>query len=303
MGTSKRRRRKTMASFNYQLFEEAAKELYIRALTVLPPDVRQALKKAFERETNPAAKETLRAIMANVEVVDKQKVLMCQDTGLPLYMVKIGDKFPVEGGRLLAAINEGAKRAIKEYPLRPSAAHPITRIIPESALGEGLPIIHLDFDPNSEFLEILMSPVAASEYRSAMKVFAFSDGMAAVKKFIIDFVVESGATPCPPGIIGVGIGGTADLATKLAKKATTRPVDSRNADPVFAKLEDELLDAINSLGIGPMGLGGDVSALAVHIEWANTQIFLIPVAVNTQCWPARRARARIFPNGNIEYGF
>lgn len=292
-----------MPPFNYQVVEETGKELYIRALKKLAPDVREGLNNAYARETNPAAKETLRAILANVDLAEKENVLMCQDTGLPFYMVKIGDKFPLEGSRLIAALTEGASRAIKEHPIRPSSVHPITRVNPQTGLGENLPVFHFEFAPNAHFLDITMSPIAASEGRSGMKMFLLAEGAAALKKFIIDFVVESGATPCPPGVIGVGIGGTADLVTRLAKKASIRPVGSHNSDPLFAKLEDELLDAINSLGIGPMGLGGDVSALAVHIEWAHTQMFLNPVAINTQCWPARRARAKIYPDGKVEYGF
>jgi fumarate hydratase subunit alpha/L(+)-tartrate dehydratase alpha subunit len=149
----------------------------------------------------------------------------------------------------------------------------------------------------------MMPKGSGSENMSAMKMFIPADGVAAVKKFIIDTVIASGANPCPPGIIGVGIGGTADLVMALAKKALTRPVGSRNHDPYFARMEEELEEAINSTGIGPMGLGGLNTALAVHIEWAYTHITQNPVAVNTQCWPARRARAKIWGDGKVEYGF
>jgi fumarate hydratase subunit alpha len=136
-----------------------------------------------------------------------------------------------------------------------------------------------------------------------MKMFYPAHGVKALKKFVLDRVIESGSNPCPPGIIGVGIGGTADLVTVLAKKAIARPVGSSNPDPELALMEDDLLDAINATGIGPMGLGGKTTALAVHIESAYTHITQNPVAVNTQCWPARRARARIYPDGKVEYGF
>lgn len=293
-----------MAKFSYKLIEDTAKELYIRALKILPPDVRQALKRAFDRETNATAKEIFRTILANVEVADRQNVLICQDTGLPIYMVKMGSKFPVDGARVAVALKEGAKRATLEHPFRGSSTHPITRVNPQTSVGEGLPVIYWDFVPENDFLEILMVPKGSgSENMSAMKMFTPADGVAAVKKFVIDTVLQSGSNPCPPGVIGVGIGGTADLVSKLAKEAIARPVGSHNHDPLFAKMEDELLEAINSLGFGPMGLGGDVSALAVHIEWAYTHITQNPVAVNTQCWPARRARAKIYPDGRVEYGF
>lgn len=293
-----------MGEFTYQLVEDTAKELYIRALKILPPDVREALKRASERETNPNAKDILHTILRNVEVADREDVLICQDTGLPIYMVKIGSKFQVDGARVAAALKEGAKRATLEHPFRGSSTHPVTRVNPQTSVGEGLPIIYWDFVPEKDFLEILMIPKGSgSENMSAMKMFIPADGIAAVKKFVIDTVLQSGSNPCPPGVIGVGIGGTADLVSKLAKEAIARPVGSHNHDPFFAKMEDELCEAINSLGFGPMGLGGSISTLAVHIEWAYTHITQNPVAVNTQCWPARRARGKIYADGRVEYGF
>jgi fumarate hydratase subunit alpha/L(+)-tartrate dehydratase alpha subunit len=293
-----------MAQFSYQLVEDTAKELYIRALKILPPDVRVALKKAYEKETNPTAKEMFNIIQANVEVADRDNMLICQDTGLPIYLVKVGSKFPVDGARVAAALKEGAKRATLEHPFRGSSTHPVTRVNPQTSVGEGLPIIYWDFVSESDCLDLLMIPKGSgSENMSAMKMFIPADGVAVIKKFVVDTVLESGSNPCPPGVIGVGIGGTADLVTKLAKEAIARPVGSHNHDPFFAKMEDELYEAINSLGVGPMGLGGDVTTLAVHIEWAHTHITQNPVAVNTQCWPARRARAKIYADGRVEYGF
>ena len=293
-----------MGKFSYQLVEDAAKELYIRALKFLPPDVREALKKASERETNPTAKEIFKTILANVELADKESMLICQDTGLPIYLVKVGTKFQVDCAKIAAALKEGAKRATVEHPFRSSSTHPITRVNPQTSVGEGLPILYWDFIEGSDVLDILMIPKGSgSENMSAMKMFTPADGVKALKKFVVDTVLQSGSNPCPPGVIGVGIGGTADLVSKLAKEAIARPVGSHNHDPYFAKMEDELLEAINSLGIGPMGLGGAVTTLAVHIEWAYTHITQNPVAVNTQCWPARRARAKIYPDGKVEHGY
>jgi fumarate hydratase subunit alpha len=283
-----------MAQFSYQLVEDTAKELYIRALKILPPDVRVALKKAYEKETHPTAKEMFNIIQANVEVADRDNMLM----------VKVGSKFPVDGARVAAALKEGAKRATLEHPFRGSSTHPVTRVNPQTSVGEGLPIIYWDFISESDCLDLLMIPKGSgSENMSAMKMFIPADGVAVIKKFVVDTVLQSGSNPCPPGVIGVGIGGTADLVTKLAKEAIARPVGSHNHDPFFAKMEDDLYEAINSLGVGPMGLGGDVTTLAVHIEWAHTHITQNPVAVNTQCWPARRARAKMYADGRVEYGF
>jgi len=171
--------------FSYQLVEDTAKELYIRALKILPPDVREALGKAYDRETTPTGKEIFRTILRNVEVADQQNVLICQDTGLPIYLVKVGSKFPVDGARVAAALKEGAKRATLEHPFRGSSTHPVTRVNPQTSVGEGLPIIYWDFVPENDFLDILMVPKGSgSENMSAMKMFIPADGISAVKKFL-----------------------------------------------------------------------------------------------------------------------
>jgi tartrate/fumarate subfamily iron-sulfur-dependent hydro-lyase alpha chain len=293
-----------MTEFSYKLVEDTAKELYIRALKILPPDVKEALRRAYKKETNPTAKTIFEAIFKSIELSETKGMILCQDTGLPIYMVKIGSRFGVDGAQIKAALTEGAKRATLEHPFRGSSLHPLTRENPQTSIGEGLPVIYWDFDLEADCLDILMMPKGSgSENMSAMKMFIPADGVKALKKFVIDTVVASSSNPCPPGVVGVGIGGTADLVTALAKKAIARPIGSRNPDPLFAEMEVELEDAINSLGSGPMGLGGDTTTLAVHIEWAYTHITQNPVAVNTQCWPARRARAKIWPDGKVEYGF
>ncbi|MGP8106904.1 MAG: fumarate hydratase [Desulfobaccales bacterium] len=293
-----------MNNFDYQIVEEAAKQLYIRALCDLPPDVRAALKKAYARETQPTARAVFEAIFKTIEIADRNKTLICQDTGLPIYKVKIGSQFCWNGYQIKTRLYEGAKRATLEFPFRGSSTHPLTRVNPQTSVGPGLPVIYYDFAEDSDCLDILMAPKGSgSENMSKMQMFYPADGVKALKKFVLDTVVESGANPCPPGIIGVGIGGTADLVMKLAKDAILRPVGQRHPDPEIAAMEIELEEAINATGRGPMGLGGDVSALAVHIEMAYTHITQNPVAVNTQCWPARRSRAIIHPNGDVEYGY
>jgi fumarate hydratase subunit alpha/L(+)-tartrate dehydratase alpha subunit len=293
-----------MSSVDYGIIEETAKELYIRALCDLPPDVRRALKKAYERETKPNAKEVFKAMLKAVDIADQKKTLVCQDTGLPIYMVKLGSLFHWDGAEIKDRLSVGARRATQEFPFRGSSTHPVTRVNPQTSVGKHLPVLYIDFIKNVEYMEILMIPKGSgSENMSTMKMFIPADGVKAVKKFILDTFIASGANPCPPGIIGVGLGGTADLVMRLAKEAIARPLGQRNEDPAIAKMEEELEEAINATGIGPMGLGGDVSTLGVHIEMAYTHITQNPVAVNTQCWPARRARARIYPDGRIEYGY
>lgn len=293
-----------MADPDYKIVEEAAKELYIRALCDLPPDVREALSRAYEKETNPTAREVFKAIFKTIEVADKYNTLICQDTGLPIYMVKIGSKFPWNGYEIKTRLTEGAKRATLEFPFRGSSTHTLTRENPQTSVGDGLPVIHYDFVGDVDHIDILMVPKGSgSENMSKMQMFYPAHGVAALKKFVIDTVFETGANPCPPGIIGVGIGGTADLVMKLAKEAIARPVGQRHPDPEIAKMEIELEEAINSMGRGPMGLGGDITTLAVHIEAAHTHITQNPIAINTQCWPARRARAKVYPDGRVEYGY
>lgn len=293
-----------MTVFDYTLVEETSKQLYIRALCDLPPDVRKALKQAYEKESQPSAKEIFKTMLKNVEVADGKKTLICQDTGLPIYMVKIGSGFNWDGAEVKERLTVGAVRATQEYPFRGSSTHFLTRINPQTSVGERLPVFYFDFVKDADYLEILMVPKGSgSENMSKMKMFIPADGINALKKFVLDTVIESGGNPCPPGIIGVGMGGTSDLVARLAKEAIARPVGQRNADPDVAQIEVELEDAINATGLGPMGLGGDITTLAVHIETAHTHITLNPVAVNTQCWPARRARAKVYPNGEVEFGY
>jgi fumarate hydratase subunit alpha/L(+)-tartrate dehydratase alpha subunit len=293
-----------MSGFDYHIVEETAKELYIRALCDLPPDVREALKRAYEKETKPTAREMFRAMLQAVDIADQKKTLLCQDTGLPIYMVKVGSGFHWDGAELKERIREGAKRATHEFPFRPSSTHPLTRVNPQTSVGVHLPVFYFDFIKDADYLEILMIPKGSgSENMSDMKMFIPADGVRALKKFVLETVIESGGNPCPPGVIGVGIGGTADLVVRLAKEALARPVGERNKDQELAQMEEELEEAINATGIGPMGLGGDVTTLAVHIEMAHTHITQNPVAVNTQCWPARRSRAKVYPSGTVEYGY
>ena len=293
-----------MKDFNYDIIENTAKELYIKALCDLPPDVRIALKNASEKETVPTAKRIFQAMLKAVEIADQKKTLVCQDTGLPIFIIKIGSAFPWNGAEITERLKTGAKRATQEFPFRGSSTHPISRKNPQTSVGKGLPVLYVDFLKDVEYLEILMIPKGSgSENMSSMNMFIPADGKDALIKFVIDSVITSGSNPCPPGIIGVGIGGTADLVMRLAKEAIARPVGQRNEDPEIAKMEIDLEKAINATGIGPMGLGGDITTLGVHIEMAYTHITQNPVAVNTQCWPARRARARIYPDGRVELGY
>ncbi len=282
---------------------ESCKTLYIESLKDLPPDVREAVKKAYEKETHEVAKSILSTILKNITVSDENKLLICQDTGIPVYFVKIGSSVRLDGYRLEQAIRKGTERATLEHPLRSSIVHPITRINNGNNLGYRVPVIHWEF-VEGDSVEILMLPKGSgSENMSYMKTLIPAEGLKGVKKFILDCVFESGANPCPPTIVGVGIGGSSDLCMALAKKATARPVGQPNPDPEIAKLEQEMLDAINELGIGANGLGGNSTALAVHIEYAHTHMTMNPVAVNMMCWPARRMRAVFKPGQAVKISY
>ena len=285
------------------LIEDAAKELYIRALKVLPPDIKSGFARIDAAETTPVAQGIIKTMLRNITVAEDTDNLLCQDTGMPIYNVVIGRNVGIDGAALKAAIRSGCARATREYPLRSSVVHPITRQNEHTSCGPEVPVIHIDFSDADETLEIEMVPKGSgSENGSFLKMAIPAEGVNAIKTFVIDCVLSAGGKTCPPVIVGVGVGGTSDLCVHLAKRAATRPLGSRCSDSAGAKLEEELARAVNSLGIGPQGLGGDSTAFAVHIELAATHITMNPVAVNMQCHSARRARATFTPAG-VSYGF
>jgi len=283
--------------------EEAAKELYIRALKMLPPDIKQGFDAAVKRETDAGAKRMLGTMVRNIAVAEKTDNLLCQDTGIPIYNVAIGRNVEVDGAGLKDAIRRGCARSTREYSFRSSIVHPTTRVNDQTSTGRGIPVINIDFVSQPEILFIEMVPKGSgSENNSWLRMAIPAEGIAAIKTFVIDCVLEAGGKTCPPTIVGVGVGGNADLCVHLAKVAATRPLGSRCEDPEGAKLEAELGRAVNTLGVGPQGLGGDSTAFAVHVETAATHITMNPVAVNMQCHSARRARATFKPTG-VEYGY
>jgi len=286
--------------------EEAAKELYIRALKILPDDVKRGFDALAARETSATAKDVLGTMITNIAVAERTDNLLCQDTGIPIYNVTVGrgvDLRAEDGVALKAAIRSGCERATREHPLRSSIVHPLTRNNEQSSCGIGVPVVHLDVSDEVEGLRIEMIPKGSgSENNSWLKMALPAEGIDAIKTFVVDCVLDAGGKTCPPTIVGVGVGGTADLCVHLAKVAATRPLGTHCADVQGAKLEDELTGAVNLLGVGPQGLGGDATAFAVHVELAATHITMNPVAVNMQCHSARRASATITPSG-VRYGF
>jgi len=286
-----------------KLVEEAAKELYIRALKLLPPDVKQGFDVLARSETDAGAKRMLGTMIRNIKVAEDTDNLLCQDTGIPIYNVWIGRNVQVDGVALKEAIRSGCARSTREYSFRSSIVHPTTRVNEQNSTGRGVPVIHVDFSDEQETLRIEMVPKGSgSENNSWLKMAIPAEGVDAIKTFVVDCVLEAGGKTCPPTIVGVGVGGTADLCVHLAKVAATRALGSKCDDPEGAKLETDLSIAVNALGVGPQGLGGDSTAFAVHVETAATHITMNPVAVNMQCHSARRARATFRPEG-VDYGY
>ena len=283
--------------------EEACKELYIRAVKILPPDIKEGFARLDKTETDATGKSVLGTMIRNIKVAEDTNNLLCQDTGIPIYNVVIGRGLEVDGHALKAAIATGCARATKEHPLRSSVVHPVTRANEHTSCGRLVPVINIDFSDEPDTLSIEMIPKGSgSENNSWLKMAIPADGVDAVKTFVIDCVLDAGGKTCPPTIVGVGVGGTADLCVHLSKVAATRPLGSHCADPEGAKLESELSAVVNKLGVGPQGLGGDSTSFAVHVETAATHISMNPVAVYMQCHSARRARATFTPQG-LTYGF
>ena len=291
----------------YDTIETVGRDLYLRALKDIPRDVREALGKGLEaekRDGNLTAQQVLFTILENIKTADDQGMLVCQDTGLPIYKVLIGTKLPVDVAQVKQRLRKACERATAEYPLRSNSVHPLTRRNTGTNSGQGIPIITVDFVPGSDRIELYMAPKGSgSENMSFLKMLNPSEGTKGIRKFVLQCIFESGARPCPPMIVGIGLGGTSDVAMHLAKEASTfRKIGSSNPDPDVSQLEKELLEKINQTGLGPQGLGGTTTALAVNIEWAHTHISQNPVAVNIQCWRGERAEAVIHADGTVTYG-
>ena len=281
--------------------EDAAAHLYVWALKDIPQDLRDALAAALERETSTPGRRVLETIVRNVQVADEQKNLVCQDTGIAVYYCRVGERFPLHPARIYEALRDGTERATLEHPLRSNTVHTLTRENTGANVGYRVPIVHWEFVPDWDGLDVKCVPKGSgSENMSFLKMCVPADGVRGVKKFVLESIVGAGGKPCPPGIVGVGIGGSADYAMHLAKEAIARPVGTSNSDPVVAQLEQDLFELLNETGIGPMGLGGDVTVLHVHVEHADTHMTLNPVAVNYQCWAARRATAHVSSDGSVE---
>ena len=275
---------------------DAVYELYKEAVIVLGEDVKKSLEDALKVEEHELAILNIEAILKNIELAEKKGIPMCQDTGLPVVFVRLGN---VEVENLREGIEEGIRKATKEIPIRPNIVDPLTRENTNVNIGDYIPPIDIELI-DEDYIEITILPKGfGSENNNALKMALPAEGIEGIKEFVVESVLKAKGKPCPPTVIGVGIGGTSDLCLKLGKKALLGKVGERNPNPEIAKLEEEILTEINASGIGPMGLGGKTTALDVKILKAHTHTAGLPIGVCIQCWADRHATTRIYDN--IDY--
>ena len=277
---------------------EALAEALARASTILPEEVVRALRQARDREEGPARVQ-LEAILKNVEMAKAGRLPICQDTGTPTFFVRFGVDFP-RLRELMAAIPEAVRQTTKAVPLRPNTVHPFTGKNPGDNTGRYIPAV--TWEPVlGDSVEIHVLPKGGgSENCCALRMLAPGVGLGGIKEAVVEHVVGCGGLPCPPPGGGGGIGGGADLALKLGKIALLRRLGEPHPEPEVAALEKELFELINASGVGPMGLGGKTTVLAVHVEYAHRHPASLPLGIVIQCWAHRRASVRIARDGAVE---
>jgi fumarate hydratase subunit alpha len=283
-----------------QIVEDVAFNLIKQAVIYLPEDVKKALKRAYDEETSQSGKTQLKAILDNIELAEKYKAPICQDTGTIIFYIQAGAEVK-HLDKIEEALTKATRKATKEIPLRPNAVDPFTQKNSGDNTGRFIPYINWEIVPGNNLELTVMTKGGGSENVCTTGMLVPGEGINGLKKFVIETVIKAGSQPCPPTILGVAMGGGADIAMKLAKKALLRPLDQPNPNPEIAKLEKELYEAANMTGIGPMGLGGKTTVLGVHVEYAFRHPASFPAAVAFNCWAARRATARIHADGSVEY--
>jgi len=266
------------------------RRLCIEANTILGDDVVEALKKGLEKEESPVGKDIFRQLLENAKIAKEEGIPLCQDTGMVVVFIEMGQDIHIVGGDLNQSIDEGVRQGYRDGYLRASSLDPLIR----KNFGDNTPaIIHVEIVQGDQLKLTVIPKGFGGENMSRVALLTPASGMEGIKEFVLRTVEEAGANPCPPGIVGVGIGGTLEKAAILAKKSLLRPIGQRHPDPGLARLEEEFLEEINRLGVGPQGLGGTVTALDVHIETYPTHIASLPVAVNLQCNCHRHKEAEL----------
>lgn len=288
-----------------QIFKTAVHDTVMRSVTEISTDVKALLTDALRRETNETAKSMLSSMLENLDVAKAADKGVCQSPGYPTTWVSFGEgNFPAHTAEV---IGEAVGEATKKGYLRPSIVDPLTRFNPGDNTGKGVPNIEYQFHPGQKYVDVIISfKGCGAELGNAMKIMTpatlgLDKDFQGLKRLVLETAVNAGGKPCPPFGIGIGIGGQMDVACKLSREAiSTRKWDDVNEDPLLARLETELKDAINSLGLGAAGTGGDTVCLAVKIGTAATHTAIAPVAINFHCWVARRAGIRIYDDGRVE---
>lgn len=276
----------------YEKIVEAVKEIALKANYNLPKDVIHAFQQALEREESELGREVLRQILLNAEAAEKEEMAYCQDTGVAVVFVEIGQDVRVVGGSLRDAIEEGVRRAYTEGYLRASMVYdPVFER--KNTKDNTPPIIHYEIVPGDKLKLIFAPKGAGSENTSRLAMLKPADGWEGIKRFVLETVKLAGPNACPPFTVGVGIGGNFEYCALLAKKALLRPVGERSKDPVARRIEEELLEEINKIGWGPMGFGGTTTAIDVKVELYPCHIASLPVAVNIQCHASRHAEVEL----------
>ena len=290
-----------------EIYQEAIFNAIKKGSTVISPDVAAAFQRAIDKESRSAAKEGLQKTYESIRLSAKLGNPACPDTGWPIFYFKVGNECQLEGGMMALeeATRNAVRRATREGYLRATMKHPLTGYDPGDNVGANVPDFTYQFVPGADLEVTYVAKGGGSECFGGTRhrVVAFADGIKGIEKFVIDSFVEATRSGgiCPPNVLGIGIGGTANIAANLAKEAAClRTVGSHNPDPQFRKIEEDLYEALNSLGVGIMGIGGDTSVLGVNVEYAYTHIAGICVAISSNCMVARRGSFRVTAEGKIE---
>lgn len=281
-----------MRTVQAQVITEAVAKLCIDANYYLSEDIFNALSEGKEKEESALGREILGQLVENACIARQEAMPICQDTGMAVVFMEIGQDVHIDGGDLKAAVDAGVAKGYKDGYLRKSVVND-PMFVRKNTNDNTPAILHIDIVPGDK-IHITIAPKGfGSENMSAVKMLTPSAGVAGLKKFVTDTVSAAGSNPCPPIVVGVGIGGTFEKAAYLAKKALLRPINKRNTDPVYAKLEEELLELVNKTGVGPQGLGGITTALGVNVEYFPTHIAGMPAAININCHATRHAEVTI----------
>ncbi len=281
------------------LIKTVTASLYERSLKRIPQDTKAVLRQAQGTERSDTARKTLSIMLKSADAAEQQDHLVCSDVGIPVYSVKMGTQVRFDGAVRQAIVDGFADLAANiQPPILRMVTNPLTH--QRSYAGKDMPIVTFDVIDDADYLEIICAPKAMGSGRwEAMETFVYPT-LETIETYVLEVVMKAGSQPCPPIVVGVGIGGTFDYAARLAKQQILRPFGQTNPEPILAAMEQRLLQAINGMGFGPMGTGGDSTAMAVHIDYAASHGFM-PVAVAMNCWINRRTGARIRNNGTVEW--